>query len=66
MERSKYIEVLDHYARLLTEHTITSMAAWWGMHAVALCAMKDDRITADDYCYLLEYHDELLESLEKG
>lgn len=61
MEKNKYIEVLDHYARLLTERTITSMMAWWGMQAVVLCALKDDRISADDYCYILGYRDTFFE-----
>lgn len=66
MEKNKYIEVIDRYYRLSTKHTITRDTAWWSTQAVILCAMKDDRITADDYCYLLDYRDELLESLEKG
>lgn len=66
MEKNKYIEVIDRYYRLSAKHTITRDTAWWSTQAVILCAMKDDRITADDYCYLLDYRDELLESLEKG
>ena len=61
MDKNKYIEVLDHYARLLTEHTITSMTVWWGMQAVVLCALKDDGISADDYCYILGYRDTFFE-----
>lgn len=61
MEKNKYIEVLDHYARLLTEHTITSRTAWWGMQAVVLCALKDCRISADDYCYILDYRERFFE-----
>lgn len=61
MEKNKYIEVIDHYARLFTEHTITNMTAWWGMQAVVLCALKDDRISADDYCYILGYRDTFFE-----
>lgn len=61
MDKNKYIEVLDHYARLLTEHTITNMTAWWGMHAVVLCAQKDDRLSGDDYCYILGYRDTFFE-----
>lgn len=61
MEKNKYIEVLDHYARLLTEHTFSNMTAWWGMQAVVLCAQKDDRISGDDYCYILGYRDTFFE-----
>ena len=66
MEKNKYIEVVDYYKRLLTKRTITRETALWAIHAVILCAMKDDRSTADDYCYLLGHRDELLELLEKG
>ena len=61
MERNKYIEVIDYYNRLLTKGTITRETALWTIHAVILCAMKDDRITADDFSYLIGYRDELLE-----
>ena len=61
MDKNKYIEILDHYARLLAEHTITGMTAWWGMHAVVLCAQKDDRLSGDDYCYILGYCDTFFE-----
>lgn len=61
MDKNKYIEVLDHYARLLTEHTITGITAWWGMQAVVRCALKDDRISADEYCYILGYRDTFFE-----
>ena len=61
MERKKYIEVIDHYNRLLKEGTITDEMAWWAMHAVILCAMKDDIFTYDDYCYICEYRDNLFE-----
>ena len=57
MNKNKYIEVLDHYARLLEEHTIPDITAWWGMHAVVLCAQKDDRLSSDDYCYILGYRE---------
>lgn len=61
MERNKYIEVIDHYIQLLTKRTITREAALWAIHAVMLCAMKDGRITADDYFYICEYRDRVFE-----
>ena len=61
MEKNKYIEAIDHYGRLLSEGTITRAEAWWAIHAVILCAMKDDRTTYDDYRYILEYRDRLFE-----
>lgn len=61
MERNKYIEVIDYYNRLLTKGTITRETAWWTIHAVIMCAMKDDRTTYDDYWYILEYRDRLFE-----
>lgn len=61
MERNKYIEVIDHYARLLSEGTITSVTAWWATQAVILCAMRDDRLSGDDYCYILGYRDRVFE-----
>ena len=61
MEKNKYIEVIDHYNRLLKKGTITCETAWWAMQAVILCTMKDDIITADDYCYICEYRDRLFE-----
>ena len=61
MERNKYIEVIDYYNRLLKKDTITCEIARWAMHAVILCAMKDDRTTPDDYRYLWEYRDRLFE-----
>ena len=61
MEKNKYIEVIDHYNRLLTERTITRQTAWWAIQAVILCAMKDGITTADDYCYICEYRDRLFE-----
>ena len=60
MERNKYIEVIDHYDRLLKEGTITCETAWWAIQAVVLCATKD-RTTLDDYCYILGYRDRLFE-----
>ena len=61
MDRNKYIEVIDYYNRLLAKHTITRETALWIIHAVILCAMKDDRTTSDDYCYICEYRDRLFE-----
>lgn len=61
MDKNKYIEVLDHYNLLLTERAITRDTAWWSTQAVILCAVKDDRISADDYCYILEYRDTFFE-----
>ena len=61
MEKNKYIEVIDHYSRLLTEGTITRETAWWAIQAVILCAMKDYRISVDDYCYISVYRDRLFE-----
>ena len=61
MEKSKYIEVIDFYNRLLTKGTITRETALWAIHAVILCAMKDDRTTPDDYCYIVGYRDRLFE-----
>ena len=61
MERNKYIEVIDHYNRLLKKGSITCEIARWAMHAVLLCAMKDGITTADDYCYICEYRDRLFE-----
>lgn len=61
MERNKYIEVIDHYNRLLKEGTITCETAWWAIQAVILCAMRDLRITVDDYSDLLVYRDRLFE-----
>lgn len=60
MEKNKYIEVIDHYNRLLTEDAITWVTAWWSTQAALHCALKDDRITLDDYWYLFEYRDELI------
>lgn len=61
MEKNKYIEVIDHYNRLLTDGAITCVTAWWAIQAVILCALKDDRTTPDDYCYILGYRDRLFE-----
>ena len=61
MERNKYIEVIDHYDRLLSEGTITWATAWWATQAVVLCAMKDSITTADDYSYICEYRDRVIE-----
>ena len=61
MEKNKYIEVIDHYNQLLTERAITCETAWWAIQAVILCALKDDRTSADDYCYILGYRDRLFE-----
>lgn len=55
MDKNKYIDVINRYYRLLKQGTITSKTAWWGMHAVVLCAQKDDRLSGDEYCYILEY-----------
>lgn len=57
MEKNKYIEVIDHYNRLLSEGAITCGEAWWATQAVIRCAIKDTSITADDYCYILGYRD---------
>lgn len=59
MDKNKYIEVLDHYAQLLEEHTITDISAWWGMHAVVLCAQKDYTLSGDDYAYILGYREHI-------
>lgn len=59
MERNKYIEVIDYYNRLLTKGRITRENALWAIHAVMMCAMEDSRMSADDYCYILEYRDRL-------
>lgn len=61
MEKNNYIEVIDHYVRLLSEGTINFGTAWWATQAVILCAMRDDRTTPDDYCYLLGYRDKVFE-----
>ena len=61
MERNKYIEVIDYYNRLLTKGTIARETALWSIHAVILCAMKDYRISVDDYCYILGYRDRLFQ-----
>ena len=61
MEKNKYIEVIDYYNRLLKKGTITCEVARWAIHAVILCAMKDDRTTPDDYCYIVGYRDRLFE-----
>ena len=61
MEKNKYIEVIDHYNWLLKKGTIACESAWWAIHAVILCAMKDGMTTADDYCYICEYRDRLFE-----
>ena len=61
MERNKYIKAIEHYNRLLKEGTITREVAWWAIHAVILCAMKDDITTVDDYFYILEYRDRVFE-----
>ena len=61
MERNKYIEVIDHYNRLLSGGAITCATAWWATQAVIECAMKDSRTTPDDYCYICEYRDRLFE-----
>ena len=61
MERIKYIEVIDHYDRLLKDGTITCTIAWWATQAVILCAMRDSGITPDDYCFILGYRDRVFE-----
>ena len=61
MERNKYIEVIDHYNQLSKEGAITCETAWWSIQAVILCAMKDDRMSADDYYYIYEYREGLFE-----
>lgn len=59
MERNKYIEVIDHYHRLLMKGTIGRETALWSIHAVILCAMKDYRISADDYYCICGYRNRL-------
>ena len=61
MNTKKYIEVIDHYNRLWTEGAITYETAWWTTQAVTQCALKDDRTSNDDYCYICEYRDNLFE-----
>ena len=61
MEKNKYIEVIDHYDRLLHEGAITFATAWWATQAVVLCAMRDFSTTPDDYCYILGYRDRVFE-----